>query len=92
MRNRLVSAHLLRDWDSEDGIAHASALPPTKISLASEERNTRKMRSRQVVEEKPAIALICFALLCFDERELCFERELREVVVQLALSFVMNLY
>lgn len=59
-RKRVLSAHLLRDWDSEDGIAHEPVLPPTNISLASEKLKRRNMSNREdedraLDDEKPAI-------------------------------------
>lgn len=61
MRKRVLSAHLLRDWDWEDGIVHESDLPPTKISLASDEKKMvprrRKASKREEEDdlEKPAM-------------------------------------
>jgi hypothetical protein len=47
MRKRAFPAHLLRESDSEDGIFHASVLPPTNKSLACDEPQSRDINTKE---------------------------------------------
>lgn len=80
MRKRVLSAHWLRESDWEDGIFHASALPPTKISLASQElMTTNKSTKAEIVLEKTAAIGSWERAL----ESLCFCEGKREMIVML---------
>lgn len=59
---------MLRESDSEDGIFHASFLPPTWTSLAAEKPKRRKRRKREAEEAVEKAAMEC------DCREIWLEK------------------